>query len=72
MTNIDSVLRNIFLINLYIIRHVFTNRVKALPEKKMPLSHPLIVTGQLKKEDVNSFKTTLGKGLTNEYFYIQC
>ncbi|CAL1537488.1 unnamed protein product [Lymnaea stagnalis] len=40
---------------------VLKNRVKPLPEKKMPLNHPLIISGQTKKENINSVKTAIGR-----------
>ncbi|BFZ08338.1 hypothetical protein BsWGS_11377 [Bradybaena similaris] len=38
---------------------VLKNRVKAEPEKKMSLNHPLIVSSQKKKENINSVKTAV-------------
>jgi len=38
---------------------VLKNRVVPVPEKKLPLNHPLIITGQKKKEDLNSVKTAI-------------
>ncbi|CAG5119803.1 unnamed protein product [Candidula unifasciata] len=40
--------------------HIFVNRIKKLPTKKMPLNHPLIITCQAKKENTDSIKTLLG------------
>ncbi|KAI8782240.1 cilia- and flagella-associated protein 276-like isoform X1 [Biomphalaria glabrata] len=44
---------------------VLKNRVKPLPEKKMPLNHPLIITGQEKKENLNSVKNAIGRSHLN-------
>lgn len=38
---------------------VLKNRVKPEPVKKLPLNHPLIITEQNKKEDINSVKTAI-------------
>lgn len=38
---------------------VLKNRVKVEPTKKQPLNHPLIITSQAKKEDLNSVKTAI-------------
>ncbi|BFZ10556.1 hypothetical protein BsWGS_13595 [Bradybaena similaris] len=40
--------------------HVFVNRTKKLPTKGMPLNHPLVITHQAKKENLESLKTLIG------------
>jgi len=38
---------------------VLKNRIKVEPVKPMPLNHPLIISSQAKKEDINSVKTAI-------------
>jgi len=38
---------------------VLKNRVKPEPVKVLTLNHPLIISGQIKKEDINSVKTAI-------------
>jgi len=38
---------------------VLKNRVKVEPEKKLTMNHPLIVTNQAKKDNINSVKTAI-------------
>ncbi|GFS22426.1 hypothetical protein ElyMa_003363800 [Elysia marginata] len=38
---------------------VLKNRVVPVPEKKMALNHPLIITSQTKKENINSVKSAI-------------